>query len=94
MAEKIFPTGFRFERPNEKCPEWIKGKISIKVDEFIPFLQEYRNDRGYINIDLKMSKDKKLYCELNTFKLDPNAFKPEQKVEPTEEIKVDDIPFN
>ena len=68
MADKIFADGIRFERRPEKAPEWVKGKISFKVDDAIKFLTENKNDRGWVNLDLKQSKDGKLYLELNTFK--------------------------
>lgn len=67
MADKIFVDGLRFDRPNEKAPEWVKGKLSIFADKLIPFIEKYRNERGYLNLDLKESKEGKLYLELNTF---------------------------
>jgi len=75
MADKIFIDGMKFERPSPKCPEWIKGKISVKVDEFLTFAKKNENDRGYLNIDLKLSKDNNLYLELNTFKKAENEEK-------------------
>lgn len=68
MGNKIFADGIRFEKRPEKAPEWIKGRVSFKVDDAIGFLEKYKNDRGWVNLDLKQSKDGKLYLELNTFK--------------------------
>ncbi len=65
---KIFADGMRFERPGEKVPEWIKGKISINAPKFIEFLQKYQNEKGWLNLDLKESKQGTLYVELNTYK--------------------------
>ncbi len=73
MAEeqktKIFADGIRFERPREGSPEWVKGKISIKVEDFIKFCKDYKGDTGWINLDLKKSATKgTLYLELNQWK--------------------------
>ena len=67
-TEKIFVDGMRFEKPNEKAPEWVKGKISIKVSALVPFLQEHQSTKGWVNIDLKKAKSGVLYLELNTWK--------------------------
>lgn len=69
---KIFPDGIRFELPNdvtkEKAP-WIKGKISIKVPEFILFLEKHQSNAGWVNLDLKKSDNTgKFYLELNSWK--------------------------
>lgn len=64
--EAIFPNGFIVKRPNEKAPDFIKLNFSIKVDEFVPFLKENQNN-GWCNLDLKLSKQGKLYTQLNTY---------------------------
>jgi len=69
MTEKIFASGMYFDRPHENVPDFVKGKISVKVSEFIPFVEKHA-DRGYVNLDLKESKGGKLYLELNTWKKD------------------------
>ena len=70
MDNKIFIDGMFFKRPDdttkEKAPS-VKGKISIKMSDFLKFLEQYKNEE-WLNIDLKESKDKtKLYLELNTY---------------------------
>ena len=77
--EKIFADGFRFEKPREGSPEFIKGRISVKVPEAIIFLQKHQNNGGWVNIDLKKSKGGVLYLELNTWQ--PNASKTPQNDE-------------
>lgn len=85
--EVVFGEGFIFKRPHEKAPAFVKGSMSVKVDEAIAFLQKYNNN-GWVNLDLLASKDNsKLYFKLNTFK-------PEKKDgESTEVINPADIPF-
>lgn len=88
MAEKIFADGFRFEKPREGAPEFVKGRISIKAPEAIAFLQRYQSNAGWVNLDLKKSKEKgTLYLELNTFNLKKEQEKSEDKIEP------ENIPF-
>jgi len=85
MSEKKFAQGILFKRPNEKAPAFVKGNISVKVSEFVPFLQENQNN-DWVNLDLLVSKDEqKLYFTLN-------SWKPESKEKP-EEIVIDKIPF-
>ena len=69
--EKIWADGFRFEKPREGAPEFVKGRISIKVPEAIAFLNLHQSNAGWVNLDLKKSKEGKLYLELNTFKPSP-----------------------
>lgn len=62
--EKVFIDGMIFKAPDENTKEkapWIKGKISIKVPDFIKFLQTHETKGGWINIDLKNLKKKALY---------------------------------
>ena len=64
---KIFPKGLIYKKPNPKAPDWVKGTISIKKDEFIDFLN--KQDSEWINIDILESKDKtKIYPVLNQWK--------------------------
>lgn len=67
-GEKIFADGLRFERPREGAPEFVKGRISVQAEKFIPFIETHKDERGWLNFDLKQSKEGKLYLELNTFK--------------------------
>ena len=67
-------------------------KLSIKVDDFVSFLEENAQN-GWVNLDLKAKKDANakfnLYAELNEFKAEP---KKESKS--TTFVKDDaDLPF-
>lgn len=67
QKEKIFADGFRFEKPREGSPEFVKGKLSIKVPEAIAFLNQHQSNAGWVNLDLKKSAKGSLYLELNTW---------------------------
>lgn len=72
--------GVFFSKPRNGAPEFVKGSVSIKVDDAIPMLQKFKNEKGYVNLDLLKSKEGKLYFSVNTYK-------------PKEELKENDIPF-
>jgi hypothetical protein len=68
MSEKrqvIFAQGMRADFPGAKAPDFVKCRLSIKVTDFIQFLNG--QNKEWVNIDVKQSKAGKLYCELNTF---------------------------
>ena len=67
MAEKILVDGLIFKRPKDGAPDFVKGRISFKVSEFIAFLQKHDSD-GWVNVDLLESSKGTLYTALNTWK--------------------------
>ena len=101
QRDKIFPKGFIFKRKRDGAPDFVKGTISIKVDEFIEFMNEHISSEGWINIDLLESQDNKYYSALNTWAKgseDQTQGEVPAPVEPREaqnepEINVEDIPF-
>ena len=75
--EKQFAKGFIFKR-NNNAPEWAIGKLSIKAQEAIQFINE-KNNGGWLNLEVKKSKEGKFYIELDTYEAKP-------KVEVKEEL--------
>lgn len=89
--ERVFANGAYFkEKP--QAPEWVIGGLSIKVDDFISCLKENQNEEGYVNFDIKKSKDGKTYIEVDTWRPEKAAPKAE---EPTADNNPDDddLPF-
>jgi hypothetical protein len=80
--EKQFAKGFIFKR-NDNAPEWAVGKLSIKAQEAIQFINE-KNNGGWLNLEIKKSKEGKFYIELDTYEA-------KQKVEVKE--STEEIPF-
>lgn len=72
------PQGFFLKPPHEKAPDWVKGQIGIKVEDAIEYLKQHENERGYVNLDLKESKQGKLYLDLNVYKK-PESTAPDQE---------------
>jgi ribonuclease HI len=67
--EKVFANGFSFKK-NANAPEFVVGKMSIKADEAVEFIQENVKN-GWINIDIKQAKNGNYYCELDTYQPAP-----------------------
>lgn len=65
QEEKIFADGFVFKR-NEKAPDFVVGRISIKVEEAIAFMKQHQNN-GWINLGVKTARSGNHYIELDTF---------------------------
>lgn len=63
--EKIFADGFSFKR-NENAPDFVVGKLTMKVEEAIAFLKTHQNN-GWVSIEIKYGRTGNAYCELNTF---------------------------
>ena len=76
MSDKIFVDGL-FAQKRQNSPAFVISSLSVKVPELIPFLEKYRNNAGYVNIDILLSQKGTQYCQLNDFK-------------PTEKPKVED----
>lgn len=92
MAEKketIFVEGVRFFKPNEKAPTWIKGNVTINLQELREFIKKQDFKEPVMRIDLCKS-DKK-----GTYYFTLNTWKPEKKQEvfPEDDINPEDIPF-
>ena len=81
MEEKKYAKKGLFVKRNEKAPEFVVCSLSVKTDEFIQFLKENTNDKGYVNLQVLKSKDKStMYAVLDTFE-------PKTNTTPTQEKK-------
>ena len=67
MTDRIFVDGMMFRIPSPKAPDWVKGNISINTEKMINFLKEHPGENGWINLDVKLSKNGTAYVELSTF---------------------------
>lgn len=71
--EKVFVDGLRFERPREGAPEFVKGRIGIKVADLQKFLEDHGKSQEWLNADLLENREGKLYFQLNTWKPTPKV---------------------
>jgi len=63
--EKIFADGFSFKR-NENAPDFVVGRLSLKVDDAIAFMKE-NEKKGWVNLNIKTARSGNHYVELDTF---------------------------
>ena len=89
MADKIFANGIIFKQPSDKAPDFVKGSISIKKSELIPFLEG--QDGDWVNLSIKESKAGKIYIELDTWKPDKTKETVDNLVPPIKDNN--DLPF-
>ena len=69
MESPKFVDGLFFSHPRLGAPEFILGNISISKAKFLNWLDNQApNDKDYVNIDIKKSKEGKIYCSLNEWK--------------------------
>ena len=88
--ENTFVDGMFVYKPHENAPKFIKLRVSIKVEEFKKFADAHKNGKGYINLDLKKSKEGKYYLTLNEWKKDGRDVIDDAI---GNEINAQDIPF-
>lgn len=71
MADRQFIPGM-FAKRNPNAPDYVVAKLSMRVDELIPYLQAKASQgEQWVNVDVKRSKSDKLYVAENTWKPDP-----------------------
>ena len=86
--EKVFADGFIFKR-NEKSPDFVVGRVSVKVDEAIAFLRKYEKS-GWVNLDVKTARSGNFYMELDTFEPKAKGKAPAPK---QADDSFEDVPF-
>jgi hypothetical protein len=85
--EKVFADGFIFKR-GEKAPDFVVGNLSIKTEDATAFLRKH-DKNGWVNLQIKTSKEGKHYMELDTFEPKQQG----QPQAPTQKEEVNDLPF-
>lgn len=64
--EKVYAKGFYGKQPHANAPAFVKGKLSIKRDVAIQWLQEQEGE--YVNLNILDGKDGKFNIEVDTWK--------------------------
>jgi len=83
-SNKTFAEGINFKR-NDNAPDFVVGKLTIKADAAIQFIEKFSKD-NWMNLDIKKAKSGKYYIELDTYQA-TNQSKPKVEVPET------DLPF-
>lgn len=76
--EKTFANGFIFKR-NEKAPDFVVGRLSVKLDEAIAFMKEH-DKGGWVNLNIKQARSGNYYIELDTY--DPSKSRESEEEKP------------
>lgn len=90
MSDIEFIDGLIAKAKHEKAPDFVKCHLSIKREELISWLQK-RSDE-WINLDVKESREGKMYASVNNWKPDGKKASSPQR-EPATTFDDDDIPF-
>ena len=84
QKERVFADGFRFER-KEGAPEYVVGRLSLKIDEAVAFINKHANANGWINLSVMIGRSGNPYVELDTYEPKQNA--EPQEVKPRAVVK-------
>lgn len=90
----IFTEGLYLNKVHEKAPAFIVANVSIHLEKAIAWMQANRHladEKGYIRLTGKESKEGKRYFQVDTWK-------PEKKEQsapsyPEEDVNPEDVPF-
>ena len=94
MTDTQFIPGLLFKAPNERAPDYVKAKLSIKRAELLAWLQQQTGD--WINADIKVSQNGKWYAAIDNWKPDGGKRQdaaPAQAQAPSDGFADDSIPF-
>ena len=87
--QKVFAKGIYVKAPKENSPDFVKFSMSIKRNEAMGWLQSQSDE--WVKLQVKEAKSGKWYCEVDTWKPNPNRVKSAQ---PDSFSDLDeDIPF-
>lgn len=99
MSDKVFVEGMMVKLPDDNAPDFVKLKLSIKLDEFGAWVASRKKadpDSEWMNIEIKEGRSGKWYAELNTWKPSadsaPSARMPARSG-PPKGMPNDDIPW-
>jgi hypothetical protein len=84
--------GLIVKNPKDGAPDFVIGAASFKVEEFIQSLRD--NDKnGWVNINLKRSREGKLYAELDTWEPQGGTRTTQPRPAQPAPAESDDLPF-
>lgn len=78
MGDTQYINGLIVKAPNERAPEYVKAKLSIKRAELIEWLRGQTGD--WINADVKVSQNGKWYAAVDAWK--PNSDRQQRQERP------------
>lgn len=71
MSNEVeFAKGLIVKPPHDRAPEYVKARLSIKIDELLAWLNEREGE--WVNIDIKESQNGKWYAAVDNWKPETN----------------------
>lgn len=64
--ERVFADGFSFKR-NESAPDYVVGRLSLKVEDAVAFIKKHANSNGWVNLSIMYGRTGNPYVELDTY---------------------------
>jgi hypothetical protein len=64
--ERVFADGFSFKR-NESAPDYVVGRLSLKVEDAVAFIKKHANTNGWVNLSIMYGRSGNPYVELDTY---------------------------
>jgi len=89
--EKEFPRGLFVSPPRPSAPDFVKGRISIKVEDFLEYLST-KDGKEWLRIDIKQGFKEDEHGNPKWYSQVDNWVKPSERVEEGEGEK-DALPF-
>ena len=89
-SEKEFPKGLFVSAPRSGSPDFVKGRISIRIEDFLEYLS--MKDGEWLRIDIKQGYKKDEQGNPKWYSLVDNWVKPSERVEEKKE-EDDALPF-
>ena len=89
-SEKEFPKGLFVSAPRSGAPDFVKGRISIRIEDFLEYLS--MKDGDWLRIDIKQGYKKDEQGNPKWYSQVDNWVKPSERVEEKKE-EDDALPF-
>ena len=90
-SEKEFPRGLFVSAPRSGSPDFVKGRISIRISDFLEYLS-MKDDQEWLRIDIKQGFKKDEHGNPKWYSQVDNWVKPSGRIEGREESG-DALPF-
>ena len=68
MPDKTFVPGLNIKR-RDNAPDFVICSVGVRCNDLFDFMKQHNKD-GWINFDIKLSKNDKYYAELDTWEPD------------------------
>lgn len=63
-----FVSGMYFNKKHENAPSFVLGSLSFIPEKFTEWIKAQKpNEKGYVRVSIKESKEGKIYAEIDTY---------------------------